>query len=160
MEAVNLESLNQRLRKLEDIEDIRRLRMQYHYLLNENLWERFPEIFTEDALVDFGSIGRAKGTAEIRELYLKIPKNLDLVKQFIHNHMVDVNGDDATGLSYLDARYARAGESVIVAAKFTEKYRRTPKGWKISECLVHVFFGVPITEGWASKNLHQVAAFK
>lgn len=159
MKPASLESLNVRLRKLEDIEEIRNLRMSYHQFVNEETFDRFDEIFSEDALVDFGYIGRAKGIQEVRDLFLKIPRSVDVVKQFIHNHIVNVDGDDATGLAYLDARYARAGKSLMVAASFREKYRRTPKGWKICETIVNVFFSVPLDQGWGGGDLHHVKPF-
>lgn len=151
--------LEARILRLEDIEEIRRLRMQYHNFTNDGQWDRFTELFTDDALIDFGYISKAEGTEQIRELYLRIPRNLDLVKQFIHNHMVDVDGDRASGVSYLDARYAAGGDSVMVAAKFMEQYRRTPEGWKISEMLLEMYFSVPITQGWAGEQLNYVKPF-
>jgi ketosteroid isomerase-like protein len=152
-----IQNIEDRLQKLEDIEEIRRLRMRYHVFINEGFFDRFPELFLEDALVDFSYIGQAKGHGEIRELFLRIPRNLDLVVQFIHNHVVDVDGDEATGLSFLDARYAQDGESVMLAAKFDEIYRRTPAGWRIGELHLHLYFMAPITaKGWAGKQTNMV----
>ena len=160
METPSLESLDRRLRKLEDIEEIRSLRMRYHYFINEGHFDRFPEIFTEDGIVDFGHVGQANGAAEIGELFPKIPRSLDFVKQFIHNHMVDVDGDNATGVSYLEARYAKDGDSVMVAASFREKYRRTSNGWRIAETRLQLYFAVPITVGWAGRDLVYVKPFQ
>jgi hypothetical protein len=146
-------TLEERIQKLEDIEEIRRLRMHYHQFINDGYWDRFPELFTEEAVVDFGYIAKGKGHKEIGEVFLRIPRNLDLVTQFIHNHLVDVDGDTATGLSYLDARYAQDGESVMVAGKFDEKYTRTKAGWRIQELKLHLYFSAPITHrGWAGKE--------
>ena len=160
MSTLTLEGLNARLKNLEDIEEIRTLRMTYHTFINDRMFDRFPEIFTADALVDFGHIGKAKGTNEIRELFFAIRDGVDVVKQFIHNHMVTVDGDDATGLSYLDARYARDGVSVMVAARFNERYRRTPRGWKIAEMVVSLYFAAPLDKGWAAPQLDSIKPFK
>ena len=153
-------TIEQRLRRLEDIEEIRRLRMRYHVNINEERFGEMPALFTEDAVVDFGHVGGATGLADIEALFLALPSTLDLVKQFIHNHLVDVEGDRATGLAYLDARYARAGESVMVAARFDEVYRRTGDGWRIAEMRVHLFFAVPISEGWAGKSDYRIQPFR
>ena len=152
-------SLEERIRRLEDIEEIRLLRMRYHYNTNEGHFDRMVELFTDDAHVDFGYIATARGRKEVHELFLRIPNHLKLVKQFIHNHMVEVDGDHATGISYLDARYSQDGESVMVAARFDEEYSRTPAGWRISRCFVEVFFSVPITKGWAGDQLNYVKPF-
>jgi len=152
-------TLEQRVRRLEDIEEIRRLRMQYHINTNDGHFDRMWELFTEDAYVDFGYISRARGREEINALFLRIPRNLPLVKQFIHNHMVDVDGDEATGVSYLDARYAQEGESVMVAARFDEIYVRTEQGWRIRQMGIELYFSVPITLGWAGEELNFVKPF-
>lgn len=152
-------TLEQRVRRLEDIEEIRRLRMQYHINTNDGHFDRMWELFTEDAYVDFGYISRARGREDIKALFLRIPRNLPLVKQFIHNHMVDVDGDEATGVSYLDARYAQDGDSVMVAARFDEIYVRTAEGWRIKQMLLDLYFSVPITVGWAGDQLNYVKPF-
>ena len=152
-------TLEQRIRRLEDIEEIRRLRMQYHINTNDGHFDRMWELFTEDAYVDFGYISRARGREDIKALFLRIPRNLPLVKQFIHNHMVDVDGDQATGVSYLDARYAQDGDSVMVAARFDEIYVRTQEGWRIKQMLLDLYFSVPITIGWAGDQLNYVKPF-
>jgi ketosteroid isomerase-like protein len=151
--AIDLAGLDARLKKLEDIEAIRELRMQYHYCINESMFDRTADVFTEDAYVDFEQVATAKGREAIRDLLIRLAQSLTIVKQFIHNHMVTVDGDTASGISYLDARYAQDGKSIIAAVKFAEKYRRIPAGWKISEMVVKIYFTVPITEGWASDKL-------
>ena len=133
--------------------------MQYHINTNDGHFERMWELFTEDAYVDFGYISRARGREDIKALFLRIPRNLPLVKQFIHNHMVDVDGDQATGISYLDARYAQDGDSVMVAARFDEIYVRTQEGWRIKQMLLDLYFSVPITIGWAGDQLNYVKPF-
>jgi len=150
----------QRLKRIEDIEEIRTLRMTYHYYINEGMFDRMSELFTEDGALDFGYIAKASGREEIRQTFLKLPNNAQFVKQFIHNHLVQLDGDSATGVCYLDARYAQEGESLIVAAKFDEIYRRTAEGWRIQLMKVETYFSVPIAEGWAGPDLDRVKAWK
>src|ERR1700689_1294339 len=102
--ALDLVSLDARLRTLEDIEEIRRLRMKYHLYMNDQQFHRIVEVFTENAVVDFGELSKARGAEEVRDLCKGAPPHLSMVKQFIHNHIVDVTGDTATGISFLDAR--------------------------------------------------------
>jgi ketosteroid isomerase-like protein len=166
MDLASLETevaaLRARVRHLEDAEDIRRLRMNYHYFINDGLFERAAEIYTEDALVVWSTAGTARGHAEIVELFKSLPRRADFVKHFLSNHIVDVTGDEATGLAYVDARYAERGLSVFIAAKYNERYRRTKAGWRISETLLDVYFWAPLQEGWADKvvTFAQVAALQ
>jgi ketosteroid isomerase-like protein len=147
---LELNALRHRLRRLEDIEDIRRLRMQYHYFVNEGLFSRAPEIYTDDALVVWSSAGTARGHKQIIELFHTLPKQADFVKHFVSNHIVDVDGDEATGLAYVDARYAAKGQSSLIAGKYEERYRRTEAGWRISETILDTYFKATIQEGWAN----------
>src|SRR5262245_19160392 len=91
---LELNALRHRLRRLEDIEDMRRLRMLYHYFVNEGLFSRVAEIYTDDALVVWSSAGTARGHKQIIELFQTLPKQADFVKHFVSNHIIDVDGDE------------------------------------------------------------------
>lgn len=166
MTDTSLDDLNRRLQRLEDIDEIKRLRMRYHCHINADEFDRIPELFTNDALVDFGAIGSARGRDDVSALFLKIPKHTDLVRQYIHNHLIDVDGDHATGISFLDARYAKDGVALIVAGSFREKYRRQDDGWRISEMKVEIWFGAPLDKGWGhivrggSANIENIETFE
>jgi ketosteroid isomerase-like protein len=143
-----LRDLRSAVRLLEDIEEIRRLRMKYHYLINEGLLDRAAEIYAEDARVVWSSFGTAHGHDEIVALFKSLPA--DFVKHFVSNHIVDVAGDEATGVAYVDARYASDGESYFIAGKYDERYRRTEDGWRISETVLVTYFRATPQEGWAA----------
>ena len=149
-----LDHLSERVKKLEDIEEIRILRMKYHYFINEKLFDRMHEIYADDAYVDGGPVGSARGIEEISAFYNSVPDNLDFVKQFPHNHIVNVCGDEADGVSYLEAKYAKEGKSFIVSAKFEEKYIKIQEEWKIQISVIHFYYSIPFDQGWSdAKNL-------
>jgi ketosteroid isomerase-like protein len=133
---------------LQDIEAIRTLRMQYHYIINEGLFDRAAEIYTDDAYVEWASAGTGRGHKEIVDLFWTLPTQADFVKHFVSNHIVNVDGDEATGLAYVDARYASGSESSMIAGRYDERYRRTPDGWRISETILVVYFKATLQEGW------------
>lgn len=146
---VSLQDLHVRLRKLEDLEDIRDLRLTYHQLINEGDFGGVAKLYTDDARVDLDVAGSATGRDDIKALYETVPDSLDFVKQFIHNHIVRVDGDQATGISYMEARYVRKGDSGMLACEFDERYRREAGTWKMSETTVRIYFSVPLSKGWA-----------
>ena len=157
----NLSSLNARIVELEkavsrldDIEALRRLRMTYHDYVNEGRWAEIANLFTEDASIDFGYVAIMKGREDIIEQFVDIPNHTDLLKQFIHNHVVDVTGDTATGFLYLEAKYADKGESLFVAGKITDRYVRVNNRWLIQDTVTHLYFTTPLTKGWAVENPH------
>lgn len=160
LEALDrLENIDRRLRLLEDIEAIRALRMRYHYCINEQEWGGIVGLYTDDAYVAIGTVMSARGTAAIDTFYRNLPDKVEIVKQFIHNHMVEVRGDEAEGISYLDARYGDEGQSLLVAGRFKEKYRRTAEGWKISETLVEIYFAAPVEPGWMIADNNRIKQF-
>jgi ketosteroid isomerase-like protein len=149
-------ALAARVQKLEDIEAIRNLRMEYHRCVNEGDLAVVGDIYTEDAHVEFEGVGKARGREEGGKLVAHLARGLSFIKQFITNHIVHVNGDEAEGVSYLDARYVFGGEAVIASAKYVEKYRRTAEGWKISYMNAVTYFTVPFDKGWADPQGPQI----
>ena len=151
-----LESIDARLRHIEDVEAIKTTRLKYHWAMNEGIYDGLGDIYTEDAFIDFDGIVAVRGHAEVVDTLARLGSRVDFIKQFPSFHMVEVNGDGATGICYLDARYADKGESIMAAVKYTDKFRRTPQGWKFSEMLVKIYFNVPITRGWAGEGLRTI----
>jgi ketosteroid isomerase-like protein len=147
-------TLEERISRLEDIERIRSLRNKFHHFINEGLAHRFGEVYEEDAVVEFDDFMTQEGLANIIAAADQLSQVF--VKQFLHNHEIELNGDKATGYCYLDARYAANGESLIVAARYDDEYRRTPAGWRISRTRVNIFFSVPLSQGWADASASEV----
>lgn len=144
-----LHELEQRVHLLEDRAAIQDLRFRYHVAVNEKALESIPDLFTDDAEVHFEGIGTASGQSAISNLYADVVGQSPFIKQFIHNHVITLEGDVATGLSYLDARTVRDGESLLVAARFDDRYRRTPQGWKFQSLRLTLYFAASLSNGWA-----------
>lgn len=151
--APGASTIEARLKRMEDLEEIRRLRMMYHYDINEGQFSRIADLYTDDAYVNFQHIGGARGRDEIMALFNSIGTNITYIKQFIANHIVNIYGDNATGTSYFDARYAQAGRSIIAGGTYREKYRRTANGWRISEMISEIDFAGTVEEGWAGNKV-------
>lgn len=139
---------------LDDIEALRRLRMTYHDYVNEGRWAEIADLFTPDATIDFGYVAIMKGREDIIEQFVDIPNHTDMLKQFIHNHVVEVDGNTAKGFLYLEAKYADKGESLFVAGKITDQYVRVDDQWFIQDTITHLYFTTPLSQGWAVPNPH------
>jgi len=157
---INEMSVEQRLRRLEDFDQIRKLKSQYHLLLNDCRFDEFAELFTEDAIVDMGYMGGEiepwRGRVEIHEKFAAIPQHLQQIKQFIHNHMIEVDGDEAIGWAFLEARYGSNGTSYNVAGKYEDTYRRVDGRWLFSSIYVSFYFTVPSDSKWAGAERHHL----
>jgi hypothetical protein len=72
--------------------------------------------------------------------------------QFIHNHVVEVDGDVGTGTSYLEAKTVSKGMAYPVAGRYRDTYRRTSAGWRFARMEFEPLFTLPFDESWASDD--------
>src|SRR3954469_17216885 len=148
-------SLEQRIRRLEDIEEIRRLRNRYHFCVNEGRFSEIRSLFTEDAVVELGYLARYDGIDAIDRGFRGMgERDRFFIKQFVHGHDVTVDGDAGTGISYLEARYGRFGVSYLVAGRYDDVYARVDGAWKFRSMIAEIFYTVPNGVGWTGDELH------
>ena len=148
--------LEARVRELLDREAIRELRSRYHELVNTGGWADIPELFSEDAELDFGYLGQARGRARIGRFFARGTELLPFVKQFIHNHVIDLSGERGTGTSYLEAKSVSGGRAYVVAGRYDDAYVREDGRWRFARMDFEPFFTVPFDEGWAQDDLLQM----
>jgi hypothetical protein len=162
-DAVRLAHIERRLARLEDIEELHRLRYRYHELINSNAWEdQGADLFTDDAVFDHGHMGVFRGREEIVGFFGGAAAGVagsesatepPFVKQFIHAHDVRLDDEDpdrATGISYLEATPVYRGQSFLVSARIDDVYRRVDGQWLFAKVKIEYWFMVPAHEGWAS----------
>ena len=147
-----LAALEAEVQQLKDTEAIRKLRFRYHECVNETQLAEIPDLFTEDGDLDFGYLGKAQGRAELKKFFDALPKLLSFVKQFVHNHDIDLQGATGHGLSYLEARTVSKGESYMVAARYDDEYAKVNGQWKFKKMHLTPYFTVPLREGWAQED--------
>jgi len=154
-------TLEQRLARIEAIEEIRTLKNSYHTLINDTEFDKVSLLFTEDALVNLGYlmpsekpvVGRSNIDAAFSSM--KTNEKQSQVKQFLHSHIIDLNGpESASGTGILYACYGVRKESYIVAGKYTEVYRKIEHNWLFEKMELTLYFTVPINEGWAGHKRH------
>jgi hypothetical protein len=152
-----VQALEARVQELQDRNEIQELRFRYHIAVNEKKPEMIPELFAEAGGIDFAHLGKAQGKAQVATFYQQALSDLvPFVKQFIHNHVITLNGDTGTGVSYLEAKPIFNGESFLVAARFDDEYVRENGRWKFSKMTLLPYFMVPLKEGWAGPNKIQM----
>jgi len=148
--SARLAQLETRVTALQDVEAIRSLRQRYHEYVNEGRHAEIAELFADQGVVDFGELGRRVGREAIHSFFAKelINDDLSFIKQFNHNHAVEVSGDRATGSSYLEAKNVISGEATLVAARYDDTYLRSDAGWRFQEMKLTLYFVTPFSRGW------------
>ncbi|HZP44847.1 MAG TPA: nuclear transport factor 2 family protein [Candidatus Binataceae bacterium] len=156
-----VKELEAKVQELTDREAIRNLRYRYHEYVNEGRFKDIPELFTADADLDFAHLGQAHGREAIAKFYGAIagpgPREgnrprITFVKQFIHNHTIELHGEHGHGVSYLEAKPIYGGEAFLVAARFNDDYVKVNGEWKFKKMALLPYFMVPLKEGWAQED--------
>ena len=159
-----IKELEAKVQELSDREAIRDLRYRYHEYVNEGKFADIPTLFTEDGELDFAHLGHAKGRAQLNAFFgrlesqppqtgdRQVPLGISFVKQYIHNHVIHLQGDRGTGFSYLEARPIYKGESYLVAARYDDEYVKQNGQWKFKKMGLVPHFMVPLREGWAQED--------
>ena len=71
---------------------------------------------------------------------------------FVHNHVVELRGETATGTCYLDLRASVEGRSMIGSGYYDDRYVRVDGEWKFRSRKLTLCYLVPLTEGWAEQT--------
>jgi ketosteroid isomerase-like protein len=148
-------ALERRLATLEDKEQIRRLRDDYHGCINDGRFAEIVDLFTDDARVELGYLATYSGRDAINAGFQGMgTRERFYIKQFIHSHRIDVEGDSGTGVSYLEARYGRYGTSYLVSGRYDDIYRRVDGKWRFSSMIAEFYYTVPDGVGWTGDEVH------
>lgn len=125
------ETSDEILRDLADREAIRDLATRYAHHVWQGSVEGVVELFMPDGVMLTPDLPPLHGQHEIREAYTKIFAESDLLP-FIHGHVIDIDGERATGYVYLDLRTSLDDRPVIGAGFYRDEYRRVDGTWKIA----------------------------
>ena len=152
---MNLEDLERRLRVLEDIETIKKLKARYcAYCDNNYDAEGIASLFTEDAVWDGGKFGRYEGREAIRTFFRGAPRIFPFAIHQVMNPIIEVEGEQAKGQWYLfqPATLAEGNQAVWLAARYEEEYVKVESEWKFKRLKVFPSFLTPYDQGWVKKR--------
>jgi len=136
------------LRQLLDKESIRDLARRYA----DCVWRRDAagavELFAPDGVMDTGDRPPISGRAALLESYQSMISGPDL-QPFVHNHVIELRGDAASGRCYLDLRATMDGKSMIGSGHYEDEYVRVDGAWKFCSRKLVMKYLVPIQKGWS-----------
>ena len=152
---MNLEDLERRLRVLEDIEAIKKLKARYcAYCDNNYDADGIAALFTEEAVWDGGNFGRYEGREAIRTFFRGAPRIFPFAIHQVMNPIIEVEGEQAKGQWYLfqPATLAEGNQAVWLAARYEEEYVKVESEWKFKRLKVFPSFLTPYEQGWVKKR--------
>lgn len=149
-----MSDLESRLRVLEDIEAIRRLKATHYRAVDTQNRELLLSIFTDDIVWESGIFGRLEGLQEMREMVDAMPIRLKFSVHYITNGAIDVHGDSARGTWYglVACTMAATGQAAWGSTVVEEEYARLADGWKIKRFLQQPQFWTPFDKGWVEER--------
>lgn len=156
----NENTFEERLRLLEDIEQIRVLKARYCDRCDDGYdADGIAELMTDDAVWDGGAtFGVLEGREAIRAHFRNASQRVSIARHQVMNPMIEVDGDDARGQWLLfqpctvAAPDASADRAVWLAATYRDRYRRVDGRWLISATVIDVAFFTPYDRGWVEQQ--------
>ncbi len=140
-----------RLTRLEDIEAIKQLKARYCQACDDDHNpDRLGPLFTQDAVWEANTVGRAEGRAAIQKLLGDIGRS-GTIRNSAHNVMnpvITVDGDDARGEWRLIMLYTGIypnGEHHFsrIIGWYKERYTRSDGTWRIKHLYCEVEEAAP-----------------
>ncbi|MBI4517730.1 MAG: nuclear transport factor 2 family protein [Deltaproteobacteria bacterium] len=165
---MTIEELAARIQVLEDIEAIRKLKATYCYLCDaglgdEGVRDQLLAHFTADAKVDFG-LGPAsiyEGREGLQTFFGSVvPGAVSFCMHMVHNPIIEVHGDRATGTWYYEAPTTDAASNIAqwMAGTYEEEYVRAGGCWKFAAIKTRWKYISPYHDGWAKNRGELLAA--
>lgn len=156
------ESIEQRVRRLEDVEEIKKLKARYCDYVDLG-WElEDPDkkiklvstVFSENIVWEVptadGLSERFNGREQVLEQYDRAVAPFRFGIHLAMNPIIEVDGDAASGQwPVLVPMTEPDGTAVWCAGKYLEQYERTAEGWRITYLRLATAFYTPFDTGWA-----------
>ncbi len=131
------------LAELADREAIRELVNQYAHQVWRNDIPAIAALFAEDGVMDTDTQGVIQGRDAIARDYKRLLAD-NVFRPFVHNHIIDLDGNEATGTVYLDLRATVDGVDQLGAGFYNDQYARVDGEWKFSSRKLNLVSMVPM----------------
>lgn len=137
-------TLEQRIQRLEDIEEIKKLTATYSDHINkgwlgkEMAFDKLHGVFTADATWESAAMGvKVQGIDNIVSMLREKTAGPSLAMHNFTNPIIDVDGDTATANWLLWVAIAADGTPNEIHYSEDLRYTRTPEGWRIQALSLH-----------------------
>ena len=140
-------SIEQRIQAIEDRTEIVELTARYCHFARTRDVEGIVDLFCEDGVLQAGDV-LEKGRARLREIYRGALAELGPMP-CVHNHTVELAGDEATGVCSVEIRMVQNGQAITAAGHYEDAFRRVGAQWRFARRRLVLYHQVPHLKGWA-----------
>ena len=146
-----MKTLEQRLQEVEDREEIKELTAKYAHWVACGEGAKVKDLFSDDGRFINEVIGEkpnieVRGRKQLDEFYPGLKRGMAL--PCIHNHIIELDGDNAKGTCTIEVRITQSGQSIIGSGFYADIYRRENGRWKFVERHSQFYHFVPLSKGW------------
>jgi len=149
-----MKTLEQQVQELADREELKELTAHYAHGVARGEGAKVAELFTDDGVFinDLPDTAPTvvRGREALNKFYGAIKRNTAL--PCIHNHLITLAGDEATGTCSIEARITRNNQSMIGSGYYEDRFRRENGRWKFVERHCTFFHFVPLQQGWVEAS--------
>lgn len=146
-------NLEQRLKDLEDIQEITRLKSEYCNAVDCG-WDgltqdgdRLAELFVAEGVWEAPGMLRLDGREAIRNFFNDSPFPFGF--HAVTNPVIQVDGDKATGQWHLFCPCANAErEQIWIGGIYDDQFVRIADGWRLQQVTARVVFTSKNAQGW------------
>lgn len=133
--------------------EIRETLYRYSLMVDGRRWDLIDDVFTDDATIDYTTVGSGAGRGPHREQLRWLDKMLEpwpMNIHFISNEIIDLNGDQAKSTCCFNAPMGNKddqGKSTFLTNQgyYHDKLVLTAAGWRIRERMcdmtIQIFHG-------------------
>jgi ketosteroid isomerase-like protein len=126
----------------EDEDGIRRTIAEYSQRCDDGHFDRWAELFTEDARLEFGE-QTTEGRAAIKAYMERVQAPAARGKHITGNTLIDVDGDTAAATTdYLFVRPSAGGLELIATGRYYDRLVRDGSRWQFSQRAI-TMLGLP-----------------
>jgi 3-phenylpropionate/cinnamic acid dioxygenase small subunit len=127
------------LQEMSDRLEIQDLLSRYSYAIDERDWDRLDDVFTPDAVIDYGETGGAKGgVAQIKAWLPVAMERFPRYQHMVATTKLELDGDSARSRTMLFNPMVYRGDDgaeqvFFIGLWYRDRLVRTPDGWRIAE---------------------------
>jgi len=129
----DLAQLEAKIRVLEDIEAIRKLKAKYWRCIDKKLWSELENVFAEEATLDYGSNAQIQGRkAIVRSLRDLLEQESVVTAHGGHNAEIEITGDTTARAIWALQDYVAFGPNrkLIGYGHYEDEYVKERGQWK------------------------------
>jgi uncharacterized protein (TIGR02246 family) len=139
--------LETRLQAIEDRNAIVELTARYCQCALKGDAEGVVALFTPDGIMEMGDTVE-RGRERLLVLYRESFADLRPIP-CVHNHVVELDGDRATGTCTVELRMVENGEAYTAAGWYEDSFQRADGDWRFSHRRLFFYHRVPLAKGWS-----------